>query len=155
MSRMILHQMQRHQQAREQPASPGRTFVTIRNPDDIALNGRLQTATLELNNSDRPTSTQKQFDGKILEYQDFCKKCYPDDMHKHVLNSEKMYRFMFYQTFREKKPRGGTKASRCEGPTFNKAEYDRIMSCFIPRDGGAGFSMDPSFFPTPRRFCCR
>jgi len=76
-------------------------------PRDRELNQFLRQATMQLNNSHCPNHTMKQFDNKVLEYFDFCDKVYPYDTYRHILAADKIYRFMWFQCFIEKKNRGG------------------------------------------------
>ena len=112
------------------PPLGGDPFGTVRlaHPNDRELNTLLRKSTMELNDSHQPANTAKQFDNRLLEYFDFCDKVYPHDQYRHTLAADKMYRFMWYQCFREKKTRGGSLASRTVGAKFNLAEYQKLLS---------------------------
>ena len=49
-------------------------------------------------------------DPKKEEWMQFCDAFYPSDPYRHVINADKCYCFMCYQSFRESKKRGGEKA---------------------------------------------
>jgi hypothetical protein len=59
----------------------------------------------------RPGATQRAFDPKIEEYFQFCDTIYSQDVYCYNLSYDKVYRFMFYVTFRNNKTKGGTKES--------------------------------------------
>jgi Centromere DNA-binding protein complex CBF3 subunit, domain 2 len=81
-----------------------------------------------MNESFRPTNTQKCHEPKFEEYFEFCEFVYPEDRYKYNINSEKVYRFMFYTAFREQKRRGGKKNST--KPRFDPFGYTTIMARF-------------------------
>jgi hypothetical protein len=60
------------------------------------------------------------------EFFDFCDCVYKHKPSPRNLSSEKVYRFMFYPSFREKNPSRG---KLCGGGVrrFDREEYDRIM----------------------------
>ena len=91
----------------------------------------------------RPTNTAKAVDPKIEEYFQFCEAVYPSDPYKYTLCYEKVYRFMWYTCFREKKTRAYTKHQRMEGIQFDVAGYNKIMSKF----GGGHSCID---YPEPK-----
>jgi Centromere DNA-binding protein complex CBF3 subunit, domain 2 len=89
---------------------------------------------LQLREDCRPANTARTQDPKVLEYFGFCDVHYSHDPYKYVLESNKVYRFMWYQSFREQRKRGGTKgerAARASGHYFDSAEYDTIMAGFM------------------------
>jgi hypothetical protein len=89
-----------------------------------------------LNESFRPTNTAKCHSPKIHEYFEYCDAIYPDDPYKYILTSEKVFWFMFYQSFRDLKPRGGKK--RQMKRNFDIEGYNAVLANFdgSPRSPG-------------------
>ena len=112
--------------------SPARVLT---NPNDFLLNSQLEQATLEIREGFKPSNTNKAFDPKIDEYFQFCDKVYPHDPYKYVLDKEKVYRFMFFQAFREKKKSGGNRASLNAGIRFDYDAYKNVMRHFTVQEG--------------------
>ena len=48
---------------------------------------------------------------KEKEYTHFCDVIYSNDLHRHTLVFEKVYRFMWFQSYCERRPRGGKKVA--------------------------------------------
>ena len=114
-----------------------------RHPDDVELNSRLETATLSMREGLRPTNTAKAIDPKIEEYFQFCDCVYPSDPYKYNLCYEKVYRFMWYTCFREKKKRAYTKDARQQGILFDYDGYKLLMNNFT----GGNSAID---YPEPK-----
>jgi hypothetical protein len=57
------------------------------------------------------------------EYFQYCDYCYPTDYYNKVLDANKLYRFMFYQAFRNQKKRGGKGGTENR---FDPADYEEI-----------------------------
>jgi Centromere DNA-binding protein complex CBF3 subunit, domain 2/Transcriptional activator of glycolytic enzymes len=112
------------------PASPTEGYIN--NPDDIGLNSNLEQAVVAIRNRDKPTNTRKTQEPKIKEFEKFCELCFPHDPYKYNLSPEKVYKFMYYQSFREKKKRGGrsNRARLQRGEYFDKEQYDEIMMAY-------------------------
>lgn len=102
----------------------------IRHPDDLALNSQLETAILQMRDLSRPANTAKAIDPKMEEYFQFCDAIYPNDQYGYCLVYEKVYRFMWYQVFREQKPRGGKRSQLQNGMRFDKEKYEELMDRF-------------------------
>lgn len=96
----------------------------------------MQRSVINLNESLRPSNTDKCHRPKAEEYFEYCESVYPDDPYKYNLNDERVYRFMFYHAFRDLKKRGGRKSTGA--PRFVRAEYDRVLGPFdgTPRSPG-------------------
>jgi len=117
-------------------------------PRDRELNQFLRQATMQLNDSHCPNNTMKQFDNKVLEHFDFCDKVHPYDAYRHILAADKICRFMWFQCFRERKSRDGTKAARTTGAKFNLAECQALLAQF-PQEPGV--QMNPAEHPVPKQ----
>ena len=122
--------------------SPGGTRtahgVSVRHPNELELNSNLEQTVLELREEYRPENSANQQDPKILEFFHFCDLVYAHDPYKYTLSCEKVYRFMFYQCFREQKSKGGTKAmraARAQGHYFDHAAYQQVMQGFDSEPG--------------------
>jgi hypothetical protein len=101
-------QQQRTSSASSSPATPRSRLVHHRHPhpNDININIQIQRSVQTMNDSFRPTNTSKVHEPKIEEFFGFCDSIYEDEPYKYNLSFEKVYRFMFYQSFREQKKRG-------------------------------------------------
>jgi hypothetical protein len=94
--------------------------------------------------ADNPENTKKAYNPKIREYAAFCDFIYPNEMHRHVLCKDKVYLFMYYQSFLEKKKVGGRISSPRNKPDFDAEAYNMVMSTLI--SPGAGDN--PLAYPT-------
>jgi Centromere DNA-binding protein complex CBF3 subunit, domain 2 len=102
-------------------------------PNENQLNSNLEQTVLHLREDHRPTNTAKTQDPKVKEFFHFCDIHYGHDPYKYILDCNKVYRFMWYQCFREQRKKGGTKAdriARAEGNYFNNEEYESVMEEF-------------------------
>ena len=81
----------------------------LQTPANAGQTAALRIGVHNLLAAEVPENTRKAQDPKQSEFNNFCKKIYPNDPHATILNHEKVYKFMYYQTFREQKPRGGSK----------------------------------------------
>ena len=108
----------------------------LRHPNDVGLNSRLEVATMELRDGSRPTNTSKTMEPKIQEFFQFCELVYPLDQHKYNLDYEKVYRFMWYQAFREQKDPKLVKAARARGEYFDFETYTNMMNAYSSPGGG-------------------
>jgi hypothetical protein len=122
--------------------SPGGTQRTavIAHPDENELNSYLEQTVLHLREELRPVNTARAQDPKVLEYFQFCDIHYSHDPYRYVLECNKVYRFIWYQCFRNQRKKGGTKeerVARAQGNYFDNAEYEAVMSEFRsgPRTG--------------------
>ena len=105
-----------------------------REAQDAVLNAHLQTSVLTMQEDLRPENTQKAMDPKAREYFTYCDLEYPNDPFKYILEYTKVYKFMYYQAFREQKPRGGKKDINKE--LFDVEVYRELMASFM------GFNTD-------------
>ena len=68
----------------------------------------MEQAVLDVRDKNRPEQSADIYDNKQREFHQFAAHVYPQDPYRNSLNAEKVYRFMFYQTFRGQK-KGGEK----------------------------------------------
>jgi hypothetical protein len=80
----------------------------------------------------------------MKEYFEFCRVMYPNDPYFNILKQEKMYQFMYYQAFREKKKRGGSVALRANQGAFNLAHYREVMGSFVDPSTGNNLTATPA-----------
>ena len=91
------------------------------------------------------TGTAKAFDPNIKEFYQFCEYLYPNSLTKYHLDYDKVYKFMFYQAFRDKK-KGGSNKQKQEGVYFEIDVYKTVMKGFTASPGGEIVEED---FPEP------
>ena len=124
----------------------------LQHPLDAEYNNELAKAIVLLRSNGKPPNTIKAFQPKMEEYEQFCESCYPDDNFKYCLDESKLYRFMYYQAFREKKKAGGNKEALAAGSRFDIEEYRQVMNSYadagrlVVTAGSAGTSV---MFPQP------
>ena len=102
--------------------SPIMEWVPTSITDDTSA---YEQAVLHQISSSRPTSTRKAHDPKIEEFYEYCRSVYPLDPFCNNLDDKKVYKFMFYQSMREPRQRGGGKNRPRIG--FDRADYDSIL----------------------------
>ena len=73
-------------------------------------------------------NTNKAYDPKTQEYYAFCDSLYPsvNNQFKYIVDAERLYRFLFYQSFCEKKSQKGWKKSEKQG--FDRDNYNYVMN---------------------------
>ena len=123
--------------------------IYLQTPDDNELDTNMRMAALALEGQARPENTMRAIKPKIDEYEDYIRKVFPHSQSGMVLDNQKVYRFMFYQTFREQKPKGGNSQQRRRRGTpsaFNIDEYNRIIGYCHQSDGGV---IDVNTVPPP------
>ena len=118
---------------------------SLHHPNDVELQGTLKENVWRLLEAEDPENTKKAYEPKMKEYFEFCKTVYPTDPHFNILNRDKMYRFMYFQAFREKKKRGGRRSSNANKPAFDVDAYRDVMSSNLdPTTGTTAVTL-----PTP------
>ena len=85
----------------------------------------------QYNHENHPKSVQNVYDGKKMEYMQFCEKVYPRDPYKYTINNRKAYNFLFYQVMRKKKSVGGRKDE--DFLTGQKIYFDYDDYCRVKR----------------------
>jgi Centromere DNA-binding protein complex CBF3 subunit, domain 2 len=115
-----------------------------RNPASVAAHGRMTEFVHNTRNTGRPVNSQRVYEPKINEFEQFCDLNYSRDAYKYNVDNNKVYHFMFYQAFREQKKRGGNKAQRANGSQFNQEEYKRITGSFFNNESEVPY-------PSPKR----
>ena len=128
-SAVMLRQIQRQRQVQAAATVPPARGL-LQHPLDAEYNNELAKAIVQLRCNGKPTNTVKAFEPKMKEYEQFCEACYPDDNFKYCLDESKLYRFMYYQAFREKKKAGGNKEALAAGCRFDIDEYRQIMNSY-------------------------
>jgi Centromere DNA-binding protein complex CBF3 subunit, domain 2 len=103
----------------------------LRNPVAVVAQERMTSFVHNARTAGRPENSQKQYEPKIREFEHFCELNYEGDTYKYNFDATKMYCFMFYQAFREKKKTGGNKQQRANGPQFNQEEYMALTAPFF------------------------
>jgi Centromere DNA-binding protein complex CBF3 subunit, domain 2 len=125
------------------PARRGRPPARlVRHPNAANINVQMHRSVTMLNESFRPSNTVKCHKGKILEFFEYCDEIYPHDPYKYNLTDEKVFRFMYYQAFRQLKSRGGKKNTGAK-KYFDRASYDTVIGNFD------GVPVSPSQNPMP------
>ena len=147
-SSVMLRQIQQRRQVSLATAS-STTEGPLQHPFDVEYNNELAKAIVQLRANGKPTNTVKAFQPKMEEYEQFCEQCYPDDNFKYCLDESKLYRFMYYQAFREKKKAGGNKEALASGSRFDVEEYRQIMNSYadagrIATGGGSAVFPQPT-----------
>ena len=112
------------------------------------LDNNLTSSITEQTKAITPEATSKQYDPKIREYKAFCDHAYSNDTFPHSLTKWKLYRFMYYQSFREQKKRGGRR--RNPPPIFDAQEYDRIISYYHTNNEASSETMLTNM-PNPKK----
>jgi len=98
--------------------------ATIVTPSGLEYNSRLQQHAARACEKDRPPNSVKVYDPKTEEWDQFCEQIFPHERHAKILDPLRVYRFIYYQTFREQRKRGGkTKTS-----SFNLEDYNAVMA---------------------------
>jgi len=115
-------------------------------PRELEVNKQLQLSVIQMNELMRPDNTSKALDPKAIEYHQFCAYEFPDDPYGYHLCYENVYRFMYYQVFREQKVRGGNRVALTQGTHFDSTDYNKVIGTMeqAQRDGN-------SCYPTPQR----
>ncbi|KAL3914492.1 MAG: hypothetical protein SGARI_000093, partial [Bacillariaceae sp.] len=99
---------------------------TVLAPDAAALTGNLRESVHRTLEGEQPENTLKAMNPKMREFLCFCKQIYPNRGNPTILSADNVYRFMFYQAFREKKPRG---KKETDSP-FNLEAYKKVMESY-------------------------
>ena len=75
-------------------------------------------------------NTKKAYAPKVNEFKAFCDHAYPSHCMtvRYTVGPEKLYRFLFYQVFREKKEAKGRK--RGQSVAFDSGEYVRVVAMY-------------------------
>jgi hypothetical protein len=102
----------------QQSSSPAAPTTTLTQPEETALDSSLDQTVLRITNEYRPDSTSTIYDSKSNEYFQYCTSLYPMDPYANVLSQYKVYHFIFYQSFRDQKERGGKCNARINGTRF-------------------------------------
>ena len=112
---------------RDLPLDPS-PLPALQTPANAGQTQALRIGVHNLLAQEVPENTRKAQDPKKDEYRNFCKELWPHDDNATVLTHEKVYRFMYYQAFREQKPRGGSKKEGEGKGEFNFEAYKKVMN---------------------------
>ena len=87
----------------------------------------LQAVARCLNRGPKDSNTNKAYNPKEAEYNAFCDAVYPAvaASFRYTVDSDRLYLFLFYQAFREKKSQKGVKKGGTQG--FDYADYESVM----------------------------
>jgi hypothetical protein len=102
--------------------SPASHASALRNAE--ILGGVVRTVTM----AGRPLNTTLAYDPKAKEYYSFCDHVYADyhTSTRYTVGTDKVFLFLFYQSFRGKYKRGGRKKGVAHG--FSSEDYDNVVS---------------------------
>jgi hypothetical protein len=124
-------QQQAHSLVPQQPAFflfPGQPPIQpIQPPLAVDMNPILEQTVLAIQREYTPDNSNDIYDNKTKEYFQFCDYCYPTDNYNKVLEANKLYRFMFYQAFRNQKKRGGKRVTE-NSIRFDPVDYNLITT---------------------------
>jgi Centromere DNA-binding protein complex CBF3 subunit, domain 2/Transcriptional activator of glycolytic enzymes len=143
---MVLRQQQQQVKALNELANANATtnLNSIRNPLEVELPGHMAQMVNNILTDARPTNTRKALDPKQQEFEQFCDYIGGNDIYRYNLNFDKVYKFLYYQTFREKKKAGGDRAARKRGEYFNIEDYRSVVNYYLQ-----GEEATPKNFPHP------
>ena len=124
-------QQQAHSLVTQQPAlflySGQQPQQQIQPPLTVDMNPILEQTVLAIQRKYTPDNSNDIYDNKTKEYFQFCDYCYPTDNYNKVLEANKLYRFMFYQAFRNQKKRGGKRVTE-NSIRFDPLDYNLITT---------------------------
>ena len=118
----------------------------LQNPVQLDLEVGLRESILKIAEADDPENTKRSMEPKIKEYFEFCQTVYPNDPNTTILAPHKLYRFMYYQAFREKKPVGGRRSDNANKPAFDVDAYHKVIANLVDPNTG----VPTSAVPTPK-----
>lgn len=113
----------------------------LQHPNAVDTAVQMARSVLNLNDAMRSGNSKNCTDGKTKEFFAFCQSLYPHDPYTNVITRDKLYKFLFYQAFRQVKKRGGKQGSG-RNP-FDREGYDALMSAYdgIDATNGQAFPM--------------
>jgi hypothetical protein len=94
-------------QAPPPPLPTRHPAFSIQSPVHADTHPMLEQAVLQIQRACRPDSSNKMCDGRSMEHFQCCDQLHPNDLCAEVLDAQKVCKFMFCQTFRSQKKRGG------------------------------------------------
>jgi len=105
----------------------GETMTTqIWHPNEVGLNSHMEKAVLAMKGNIHPHKTAMQIDQKKEEHFQCCDVVCPSDPYRYTLEKDQVYRFMFYQMFREKKKMGGRHSLSSDHRFFDAVEHSHV-----------------------------
>jgi len=112
----------------------------------VDLSETLRHAVLELTNVTRPPNTVLAIQPKLDEFSEFCYAYFASTSYPVHVTYKKVYMFMFYQAFREKKSKRGR--WRSGQPRFDKAACQEL---FGPYHQNSQLALNVEEFPLPHQ----
>ena len=97
------------------------------NPASMSQTVRMRQSICRELEGEKPENTQKTQQPKMDEYFQFCRELYPHQTFPEQLTADKIYNFMFYVAFREKKKRGGNRKKDGEHVDFDIDAYNKVI----------------------------
>lgn len=108
-------------------------FVTLETPGELEDRTQLQQVAIAAAEQYRPENSTRIYDRVWSEWSAFCshiaKTAIGSQSYTTHLTSAKVYSFMFYQTFRSQKRRGG-RGGRSGDHGFDPIDYDEVVSSY-------------------------
>ena len=142
------------------------SLIDVLTPRDAELTQLLASVVQEIADHDHPTNSQKAMDPKKEEWMQFCDALYPADPYRHIINSDKCYRFMCYQSFRKSEKRGGEKSLLKKYIHYDYDNYVGVMrefqnghdrgmvTMFLTPDNPIGYSVFQSYKAALKQLFC-
>jgi hypothetical protein len=102
-------------------------------------------------------NTKKAYAPKVKEFKGFCDHAYPflNESLRYTVDTDRLYRFLFYHVFREKKASKGRK--RGESAAFDPADYQLVLATYsgllstLALTVGTGVSTEVENIPDPQQ----
>jgi len=107
----------------------------------VNLTSRLQESVLQMHRDLSTTKSTAQYEAIEEEWNDYCAYCYKDDPFNRVLEADKVYLFMYYQSYRPARQRGGKNRSK---QRWHPGLFEAVMKHM--REGGGALPISlPSY----------
>jgi hypothetical protein len=116
---------------------PAPTVAMIVNPFAANLMDTVRDSINLQRSKEKSKNTPKSYDPKKAEYFEFCDQVFKDDAFPRSLITDKVYKFMIYQAFREPYKKG-------KKSSFDVAAFNKIIEHFHSKlSGGGSLSLVP------------
>jgi hypothetical protein len=112
----------------------------------------MQDMVFQMQKNHRPLNTKLAYEGKVAEYKAFCNAFYGCNAYSHTVTSNKLFRFLFYQAFRNKRlPQKGKSLFNAVELVAIEERYERAIN--LLRAGESSISdMDIPDPPDPVKY---